>query len=82
VSTRSRSSIASSTPIRLEGALYFSFMTLATLGYGDVAPASAVARPLAMLEAVFGQLYLVVLVARLEPDENAPTFFRSSALPG
>jgi hypothetical protein len=52
-------------PIRLEGALYFSFVTLATLGYGDVVPASAVARPLAMLEAVFGQLYLVVLVARL-----------------
>jgi hypothetical protein len=48
-----------------DGAIYFSFVTLATLGYGDVVPASGPARALAMLEAVFGQLYLVVLVARL-----------------
>jgi len=58
-------SLRGSDPIRLDDALYFSFVTLATLGYGDVVPASAVARPLAVLEAVFGQLYLVVLVARL-----------------
>jgi hypothetical protein len=46
-------------------ATYFSFVTLATLGYGDLVPVSSPARALAVLEAVFGQLYLTVLVARL-----------------
>ena len=45
--------------------LYFSFTTLTTLGYGDITPASAVARVWASLEAVTGVLYLAVLVARL-----------------
>jgi hypothetical protein len=56
---------ASGEVLGTDGAIYFSFVTLATLGYGDVVPASGPARALAMLEAVFGQLYLVVLVARL-----------------
>lgn len=47
------------------GLLYFSFTTLTTLGYGDVAPVSAAARMLAVLEAVVGQLYLVVILARV-----------------
>jgi len=46
-------------------AVYFSFVTLATLGYGDITPASEAARGLAILEAVGGQLYIAVLVARL-----------------
>ena len=46
-------------------ALYFSFVTLATLGYGDIVPVSDLARSLAIVEAVSGQLYLVVMVARL-----------------
>ncbi len=45
--------------------LYFSFVTLATLGYGDFAPATHVGRSLAMLEGVFGQLYLVTIVSLL-----------------
>jgi hypothetical protein len=45
--------------------LYFSFATLTTLGYGDIVPVSAIARTLATLEAITGQLYLAVLVARL-----------------
>ncbi len=45
--------------------LYFSYVTLTTLGYGDVTPASPLARSLAMLEAVTGQLFLAVLVANL-----------------
>jgi Ion channel len=45
--------------------IYFSFVTLATLGYGDVIPASEPARGLAIVEGVSGQMYLVVLVARL-----------------
>lgn len=44
---------------------YFSFVTLATLGYGDIVPRSDHARAIAILEAVFGTLYLVVLVSRL-----------------
>lgn len=45
--------------------IYFSFVTLATLGYGDVLPVSGVARGLAMIEAVSGQLFLAVMIARL-----------------
>jgi hypothetical protein len=45
--------------------LYFSFCTLTTLGYGDIVPVSPMARTLASLEAITGQLYLAVLVARL-----------------
>ena len=47
------------------GALYFSFVTLATLGYGDIVPRSDVTRGIAIVEAVGGQLFLAVLVARL-----------------
>ncbi len=49
----------------LEDAIYFSFVTLATLGYGDIVPRSEAARGLAILEAVAGQLYLAVMIARL-----------------
>ena len=49
----------------LTGAVYFSFVTLATLGYGDIIPRSEVARGLAIVEAVAGQLYLTVMIARL-----------------
>jgi hypothetical protein len=45
--------------------LYFSFTTLTTLGYGDIMPTSRLTRLLAALEALVGQLYLTVLVARL-----------------
>ncbi|HKF05532.1 MAG TPA: potassium channel family protein [Candidatus Binatia bacterium] len=46
-------------------AIYFSFVTLATLGYGDIVPRTDVARGLATLEGVGGQLFLAVLIARL-----------------
>ena len=45
--------------------MYFSFVTLTTLGYGDIAPASDTTRMMAMLEATLGQLFLVMVVARL-----------------
>ena len=45
--------------------LYFSLVTLTTLGYGDVTPVGAVARIWSALEAVTGTLYLTVLIARL-----------------
>lgn len=45
--------------------LYFSFVTLASLGYGDIVPIGGLVRTLAYLEAVAGQFYLTVLVASL-----------------
>jgi hypothetical protein len=45
--------------------LYFSFVTLTTLGYGDITPVMPLARSLAVLEAVAGQLFLAVTIARL-----------------
>lgn len=53
--------------------LYFSYVTIATLGYGDFTPASTTGRMLAVAEAIFGQLYLVtvvaVVVSRLRPRD-------------
>ena len=49
---------------RMSG-FYFSFVTLATLGYGDIVPRSDVMRGLAVVEGVGGQLFLAVMVARL-----------------
>lgn len=45
--------------------LYFSLVSLTTVGYGDITPASSLARPLAVLEGAFGALYLAVVIARL-----------------
>jgi len=45
--------------------LYFSFVSLTTLGYGDIIPVSPHAKALSSLEAVTGQLYIAVLIARL-----------------
>jgi voltage-gated potassium channel len=44
---------------------YFSFVTMTTLGYGDISPVSPPARAMAITQAVTGQVYLAVLVARL-----------------
>ena len=44
---------------------YFSFSTLSSVGYGDITPASKVARMLAVMEAVTGILYVAVLISRL-----------------
>jgi hypothetical protein len=55
---------AGDNPVR-QTLMYFSFVTMTTLGYGDVAPVSGFARFLAVLEALVGQVYLVVLLARL-----------------
>lgn len=51
--------------LQLNDFVYFSFVTLTTLGYGDILPLSATARALVYMEAVFGQFYLAILVAGL-----------------
>ena len=48
----------------MEG-VYFSFITLATVGYGDMVPGNDVVRNLAIGEAIAGQFYLAVMIARL-----------------
>lgn len=45
--------------------LYYSFVTLTTLGFGDITPVTAAARIVTVMEALTGQVFLVVLVARL-----------------
>lgn len=60
-------------------ALYFSFITLCTVGYGDIVPVSGMARALAMMEAGVGVFYVATLISRLvaiyssrEPTEGKP----------
>ncbi len=45
--------------------LYFSFITLSTLGYGDITPVSGIARSMAALEAMIGVVYMAVFVGRI-----------------
>jgi len=53
-------------------AFYFSFVTLSTVGYGDITPVSKIARMLAAMEAMTGLLYVAVLIARLVGLYSAP----------
>ena len=46
-------------------AFYFSFITLSTVGYGDITPVTHIARTLAMTEAMTGTIYIAVLISRL-----------------
>lgn len=48
---------------RFTDLLYYSYVTLSTLGYGDITPVTPIARTLAFLEALFGQFYIAILVA-------------------
>ncbi len=49
----------------MSGWAYYSYVTLTTVGYGDITPVTQVARTLSVGEALCGQLYLAVLIARL-----------------
>ena len=51
--------------LRLLDFQYYSFVTLTTLGYGDVLPISDTARALAIVESIIGQFYIAILVAAL-----------------
>ena len=44
--------------------MYFSFVTLATLGYGDITPVAKAPRALVELEALAGTLYMAIFMAR------------------
>ena len=62
-------------PLQGSNSLYFSFITLSTVGYGDITPVSNAARMLAAAEAVTGTLFMAVLIARLVSlytTESAP----------
>lgn len=50
---------------------YFSFVTLTTLGYGDIVPVAPLARSLAILEALTGVLFIAVLISRLVGSYNS-----------
>lgn len=52
-------------PVRPGDFVYFSFITLTTVGYGDLSPFSNTARSAAVIEAVLGQVFLVTAVARI-----------------
>jgi len=49
--------------------LYYSFVTLTTLGYGDIVPVHPFARSMAVMEALVGQLFPAILIARLVSQE-------------
>jgi hypothetical protein len=58
--------IAAQNEQRSSGILtYFSFVTMSTLGFGDISPVSSTARTLAWIQAVLGQLYLAITIAAL-----------------
>ena len=53
-------------------AFYFSFITLTTVGYGDIAPVTNGARMLAVMEAIVGVFYVAVLISRLVAMHSSP----------
>jgi hypothetical protein len=52
-------------PHQVSEYLYFSFVTLTTLGFGDLSPAVGLPQALVAVEALLGQIFLVTMVARL-----------------
>ncbi|HET8541074.1 MAG TPA: potassium channel family protein [Anaeromyxobacter sp.] len=67
-------------PATVDEAMWLSFITLTTTGYGDVLPASALARSLAVLEALVGVLYPAILIGRLVSLLQGPS--AAGAAPG
>jgi voltage-gated potassium channel len=70
-------------PATLDGfsALYFSVITLCTVGYGDIAPVSRVARMLAMTQGITGLFYMAMLISRLVSVYSAVPVQSTSAAP-
>ncbi len=55
---------------------YFSFVTITTLGYGDITPQTPLAMTLCQIEAILGQFFIAVLVARLVGIQVAQSFIQ------
>ena len=58
--------------------IYYSFVTITTLGYGDITPTTDLANSFSFLEAVTGQLYLAILIARLVGIQIAQSMNRKA----
>ncbi len=58
-------STAADTSAEYKEIFYFSFVTITTIGYGDIVPVSALGQKLVVLEAVFGQFYLAAVMATI-----------------
>jgi hypothetical protein len=56
--------------------VYFSYITMATVGYGDLTPATGLPRTMSVLDALVGQVFLVVLLARLVSLYRGPVSWR------
>jgi hypothetical protein len=67
---------AQSGPHNLPDFAYFSYITMATVGYGDLTPTTGLPRTMAVLEALIGQVFLVVLLARLVSLYKGPRGWR------
>lgn len=67
-----------SAPLEDADALYLSFVTLTTVGFGDLVPVGGAARALAVLEGMLGQLYLVSVVAFLVGNVGEPLVRRDT----
>ena len=72
--------------LQLSDVVYFSYVTLTTLGYGDISPTISIVRALATLEAILGQMFLAILIARLvglqiahATQSNSPSSDNSSS---
>jgi hypothetical protein len=59
------SSGGSREPLPFMDLLYFSFISLTTMGYGDIVPVARAARTAAIMEAIIGQLFIAILIAKL-----------------
>ena len=55
---------------------YFSYITMATVGYGDLSPATGLPRTMAVMDALVGQVFLVVMLARLVSMYGGPRGWR------
>ncbi len=51
--------------VNLSDFVYFSYITLTTLGYGEIIPMTAGARSLAIIEAIVGVMYIAIIISRL-----------------
>lgn len=63
---------ASHAPLTMSDLKYFSLTTITSTGYGDIVPVHPLARSLANFEAVIGQLFVAILLARLVSEQRGP----------